>query len=239
MSKSAFPDPADALSDPPGLIAVGGDLTSERLTDAYRHGIFPWFEAGQPILWWTPPTRAVIETSTFTPSRSLRQWLRRAPFRVELNTDFNRVIEGCRSHRMERDEGTWITEEMQSAYQTLHEQGLAHAISCYLGQELVGGLYGVGVGSLFCGESMFSRESNASKIAFAYLMKVCRLQGIDWVDCQLPNPHLMSLGAVEMPRQAFINLLHERRDSPDPLKHLCGQFADYECDDLLVDTPIP
>ena len=148
MSKSAFPDPADALSDPPGLIAVGGDLTIERLTDAYRHGIFPWFEAGQPILWWTPPTRAVIETSTFTPSRSLRQWLRRAPFRVELNTDFNRVIEGCRSHRMERNEGTWITEEMQSAYQTLHEQGLAHAISCYLDQELVGGLYGVGVGSL-------------------------------------------------------------------------------------------
>ena len=104
MSKSAFPDPADALNDPPGLIAVGGDLTNERLTDAYRHGIFPWFEVGQPILWWTPPTRAVIETSTFTPSRSLRQWLRRAPFRVELNTDFNRVIEGCRSHRMERDE---------------------------------------------------------------------------------------------------------------------------------------
>ena len=238
MSKSAFPDPADALSDPPGLIAVGGDLTIERLTDAYRHGIFPWFEAGQPILWWTPPTRAVIETSTFTPSRSLRQWLRRAPFRVELNTDFNRVIEGCRSHRMERNEGTWITEEMQSAYQTLHEQGLAHAISCYLDEELVGGLYGVGVGSLFCGESMFSGKSNASKIAFAFLMKVCRLRGIDWVDCQLPNSHLMSLGTVEMPRQAFINLLHERRDFPDPLRHLCGQFADYECDDLLIDNPL-
>ena len=115
---------------------------------------------------------------------------------------------------MERDEGTWITEEMQSAYQTLHEQGLAHAISCYLGQELVGGLYGVEWGPYFAGESMFSRESNASKIAFAFLMKVCRLRGIDWVDCQLPNPHLMSLGAVEMPRQAFINLLHKRRDSP-------------------------
>jgi leucyl/phenylalanyl-tRNA--protein transferase len=203
-----FRFPPVELASPEGLLAIGGDLCSERLLEAYRHGIFPWYSGGQPILWWSPDPRAVLLPSKLKISRSLKQTLRRDLFHVTLDTDFAGVIKACAEPRAQNPkDGTWITAEMIDAYCHLHEQGFAHAVEVWAGDHLVGGLYGVALGGAFFGESMFSRQSDASKVALAYLARQLDAWGFVQIDCQLPSPHLMSLGAIPIRRKDFLNLL--------------------------------
>ena len=198
-----LPDPQWALSEPNGLLAIGGSLSPQRLEAAYRAGIFPWFSAGEPILWWSPDPRALIYPDRFHTSRSLARALRRDQFTVTLDQAFNEVLSACAAPRAE-EQGTWITPEMQSAYWRLHQQGIAHSIEVWRTGELVGGVYGVSLGHAFFGESMFSRVSNASKIALAWLCAQLRAWQFDFLDCQMPTNHLLSLGAVCLPRAQFL-----------------------------------
>ena len=207
----AFPDPELALEEPNGLLAAGGDLGPRRLLHAYRRGIFPWFSEGQPILWWSPDPRAVLWPDALRSSRSLRRTLRRGTFTVTGDTAFDRVVRECAAPRAGQD-GTWITRGMAAAYGRLHRAGHAHSIECWRGADLAGGLYGVAIGRVFFGESMFSRAPDASKAALAHL---CTL-GFDLIDCQLPNPHLARLGAVEMDRRRFRALLDALCEVPGP-----------------------
>lgn len=204
-----FPDPQAALVEPEGLLAIGGDLKPERLLLAYRMGIFPWFESDQPILWWSPPERAIIETNNFKASRSLERLLRKNRFSVAFDLHFDEVIGQCQRSRTSQGQGTWITDDMISAYSVLFESGAAHCIACFEHDELVGGLYGVSLDGIFCGESMFSLVSNASKVAFAYLVRLCQHLGVSIIDCQMPNPHLLRLGAKSISRSAFQEILAE------------------------------
>ena len=203
-----FPPPEQALDDPPGLLAAGGDLSPARLLAAYRRGIFPWYSPGQPVLWWSPDPRAVLFPEEFKVSRSLAKTLRNGGFTVSTNEDFAGVIDGCAAPRP-HSQGTWITSEMRMAYLELHRRGHAHSIETRLGGELVGGLYGVRLGGVFFGESMFSRARDASKVALAHLVAMCRRNSIAVIDCQLPSRHLASLGARDIPRQQFLALLEE------------------------------
>tara|TARA_R110002072_G_scaffold7773_3_gene41490 strand:- start:4796 stop:5524 length:729 start_codon:yes stop_codon:yes gene_type:complete len=204
---SPFPPPGQALESPNGLLAAGGDLSPERLLTAYSSGIFPWYEAGQPLLWWSPDPRAVLRPSGLNVSKSLLKRLRRHEFTVYLNRDFAGVISACAGPRAYAG-GTWITDEMNVAYCELHQRGYAHSIECYQGETLVGGLYGVGIGPWFFGESMFHHITDASKVAFAHLARFVFEQGCPMIDCQIENDHLMSLGCELMPRQAFLNELN-------------------------------
>ncbi|CAM4132220.1 leucyl/phenylalanyl-tRNA--protein transferase [Serratia silvae] len=201
---TAFPSPETALHDPNGLLAIGGDLTSARLLAAYERGIFPWYSPGEAILWWSPDPRAVLFPAQFHVSRSLKRFLRNPPFRITLNHDFAAVIAAC-SYRP--DEGTWIGEEVQQAYLQLHHLGYAHSIEVWQGEELVGGLYGVAQGALFCGESMFSRTTNASKCALWAFCRHFAGYGGELVDCQVLNAHTARLGAREIPRRQFLQQL--------------------------------
>lgn len=205
-----FPDIAEALEEPNGLLAAGGDLTPDWLLCAYQAGAFPWYDEEQPILWWSPDPRCIIIPTSFMPSRSLAKRLRRSNYEVHVDRDFHSVIRLCSERPStkgddgaSRGEGTWITPEMMHAYIELHELGFAHSVECYIEGRLAGGLYGVAMGNLFFGESMFHRETDASKIAFAYLMKMMASKGSEMVDCQITNPHLEALGAIEIPREAF------------------------------------
>ena len=217
----AFPDPTLALDDPNGLLAAGGDLAPERLLCAYRRGIFPWFSEGQPILWWSPDPRAVLRPETLHVSRSLRRTQRRAAFTVSADAAFDRVVRECAAPRPGR-ESTWITPGMAAAYGRLHRAGHAHSIECWRGDDLAGGLYGVAIGRVFFGESMFSRAADASKIALAHL---CTL-GFGLIDCQIPNAHLARLGAVEMSRRRFLALLGELCEAPGPCAFGDGRAGD-------------
>ncbi len=200
----SFPSVAQALEDPDGLLAVGGDLSPQRLIHAYRQGIFPWFGEEQPILWWSPNPRTVIFPEKFHRSRSLRRTLRRGHFKITQNADFRAVIRGCAVARgVEND--TWITTEMMTAYEKLHQLGYAHSFECWAGNELAGGLYGVILGQVLFGESMFSRKTDASKVVLAHLCE----QDFQLIDCQVSNPHLQRLGAVQIPRSRFIALLQQ------------------------------
>jgi leucyl/phenylalanyl-tRNA--protein transferase len=201
-----FPDIDLALDEPNGLLAAGGDLTLPWLELAYSKGIFPWFEQGQPILWWSPDPRMVLHPSDSRVSRSMAKFLRTNPFRVTMDTCFSAVIEGCsQSRRYSSD--TWITDGMKRAYVALHEAGTAHSVEVWLGDELVGGLYGVAKGKVFFGESMFSRRDNASKVAFAFITEQLNRWGFHLIDCQVSSEHLISLGAFEISRQQFSVLL--------------------------------
>lgn len=210
-----FPDPAGALDNPPGLLAVGADLSPERLIAAYREGIFPWFQDDDPILWWSPDPRCVIDPASFQPTRSLRQRVKRGDLRISCDRAFAEVIAGCAEPRAYADD-TWITPDIQSAYIRLHELGVAHSVEIWLDAELVGGLYGIAVGGLFCGESMFNRDRDASKLAFWALMTLCAHWRQPWVDCQLVNPHLLSLGAQTLSRADWRRELATYRDCPLP-----------------------
>lgn len=205
----AFPPPEGALREPNGLLALGGDLSPARLLMAYQRGIFPWFSPGDPILWWSPDPRAVLVPSQFHLSRSMKRFHKTSPYRVTLNHAFWRVIEGCAS---DRDEGTWITEGILQAYHRLHELGHAHSIEVWRDDELVGGLYGVAQGALFCGESMFSRAENASKTALLVFCEAFSQQGGQLIDCQVLNNHTASLGATEIPRHAYLQELAALRN---------------------------
>jgi len=209
-----FPDPR--LASPEGLLAVGGDLRAERLLAAYRRGIFPWFNDGQPILWWSPEPRAVLFPGDVRITRSLAKRLRNGGFRVTLDTRFREVVEGCAAPRRgDPGGGTWIVTSMVEAYCDLHRRGFAHSVECWLGEELVGGLYGISLGRAFFGESMFSRASDASKVALVHLAGQVAAWGFHFIDCQLPTPHLATLGVVVMSRVEYLARLAAALDAPD------------------------
>jgi len=208
----AFPDPAAALVEPPGLLCAGGDLSPERLLAAYRRGIFPWFEVDQPILWWCPDPRAVLYVSDLRISRSLRRTLRAGRYQTSIDADFAGVVRACAITRGRED--TWITPAMEAAYGRLHRLGHAHSVETWEGDTLVGGLYGVCIGRVFFGESMFAARTDASKVALAQL--VARLASIDipLVDCQVASPHLASLGSRLLPRDQFLQELAGLVEAP-------------------------
>ena len=199
----AFPPVDLALQSPNGLLAAGGDLTPEWLICAYQQGIFPWFEADQPILWWTPDPRMVLYPQEFHLSASLRRLLGQHRFGLSIDQDFAGVITGCSEPRR-YTESTWITSELKTAYQKLHDLGIAHSVEVWDEERLVGGLYGVALGRIFFGESMFSRSSNTSKLALVFLVQHLRKWRYRLIDCQVSTPHLASLGAREIPRRDFM-----------------------------------
>ncbi|MCK7596835.1 leucyl/phenylalanyl-tRNA--protein transferase [Microbulbifer sp. CAU 1566] len=202
----AFPETSKALDDPNGLLAVGGDLTPEWLLAAYRKGIFPWFSDDQPILWWSPSPRCVVRPQSLVFSRSLRKVIRQARYQVTFDQAFEAVLDGCAAPRAS-ESGTWITDDMREAYLDMHQLGYAHSVETWSNGELVGGLYGLAIGKVFFGESMFHRATDASKVAFAYLVRQVAHWGGQLIDCQVSNPHLASLGAEEMSRADFESLL--------------------------------
>jgi len=203
-----FPPLATALDDPNGLLAAGGSLDSDRLVDAYRRGIFPWSSEGQPILWWSPDPRMVLRVADFKLSRSLRKRVRAGVFEIRIDTAFDAVMAACAEPR-EGQAGTWITAEMRVAYGELHRRGYAHSVESWRDGVLVGGLYGVALGRVFFGESMFARETDASKVALAYLVAILRAQRVPLIDCQQETAHLAAMGARPMPRAAFVAALRE------------------------------
>ena len=213
--KQLFPDPVLALKEPNGLLAVGGDLSVERLQAAYRRGIFPWFSEGQPILWWSPDPRMVLFPEKLKISRSLRKTLKKHPFRIGLDEAFAEVMAGCAAPR-EDQEGTWILPEMMEAYLELHRAGIAHSVEAWEGDDLVGGLYGVAIGHVFFGESMFTRRTDASKVAFVHLVRQLQAWGFGLIDCQMETAHLASLGAEAIPRERFHQLLEQYCEQAGP-----------------------
>lgn len=211
----AFPDVSEALREPDGLLAVGGDLSAARLINAYRHGIFPWFSDGDPILWWSPDPRTVLIPQTLRQSRSLRKLLRRRILGVTMDRDFPAVIKACAEPR-EPGGGTWLVPEMISAYRALHVRGIAHSVEVWQDGRLVGGLYGVAIGGAFFGESMFSRVSSASKVALVHLCERLSHWGFGMIDCQVLTNHLISMGATQVRRAHFVQMLEALRDKPSP-----------------------
>jgi len=217
VDREWFPPLDHALEEPEGLLAAGGDLAPERLLAAYRRGIFPWYSAGQPVLWWSPNPREVLDPREFKCSRSLAKTLRNRGFEVAFDRDFPAVVQACAARR-DNSPGTWITPEMHAAYCTLFQHGHAHSVEVRLAGQLVGGLYGVLLGGVFFGESMFSRERDASKVALARLVEKGLVAGLQLIDCQLPTPHLRSLGSKPMNRAAFSKLVSSATSgAPVPL----------------------
>lgn len=215
-SEVRFPDPATALTWPNGLLAAGGDLSPERLLAAYRLGIFPWYETGQPILWWCPDPRAVIFPRELHIARRLRRFLSGRQFEASFDREFGAVVYGCTRSELP-GAGTWITREMISAYTQLHELGHAHSVEVWAGEELAGGLYGVAVGGVFFAESMFSRQPNASKAAMLFLAQELRAREFLLMDCQLPSRHLATMGAREIPRREFLALVAQSASGTRPI----------------------
>jgi leucyl/phenylalanyl-tRNA--protein transferase len=200
-----FPHPNDANED--GIVAWGGDLSASRLIRAYQNGIFPWYAKGEPILWWSPNPRLILELDDFKLSRSLKKSMKKFEYRFDAN--FSEVIRRCGTKVREGQDGSWIQKEIIEAYEELHGMGVAHSIESYQEGRLVGGLYGVVVGGVFCGESMFADVSDASKAAFATLIAHLKEWGYDFIDCQVPTAHLKSLGAKEVARDYFLDRLHK------------------------------
>ena len=203
-----FPALTQALDEPNGLLALGGCLSSQRLLNAYRHGVFPWFNPGEPILWWSPDPRLVLFPEQLLISRSLHKTLRKNPFEIRFDSAFEQVITACAAPRT-YSSGTWITDEMQQAYLDLHRSGVAHSCEAWHENELVGGLYGLTIGKVFFGESMFHRKTDASKVAFVHLVRHLQSWGYELIDCQVSSEHLLSLGAEEIPRNRFAELLDQ------------------------------
>ncbi|MDG2421307.1 MAG: leucyl/phenylalanyl-tRNA--protein transferase [Gammaproteobacteria bacterium] len=209
-----FPSTTKALTEPNGLLAAGGGLSVEWLTEAYRRGIFPWYQSGQPILWWSPDPRLTLAPASFVTSRSLKKLIRKHRYQISFDTNFIKVINQCAL--TERGSGgTWITTEMAYAYSELHRAGFAHSVEVWSGDILVGGLYGVALGKVFFGESMFSLEDNTSKLALFYLILHLKHWGFELIDCQIPSDHLISLGAINISRQDFNNRLVELVDQQE------------------------
>lgn len=208
-----FPPVSSALTEPNGLLAAGADLSVERLVAAYRNGIFPWYGEDQPLLWWSPDPRMVLFPAEFRVARSLRKRLLRRDYELRADTAFEAVMRACAEPRADQS-GTWITEEMVAAYGTLHRRGLAHSVETWMGGKLAGGLYGVALGRMFYGESMFTRASDASKIALAHLVRQLERRGCGMIDCQIKTAHLASFGAREIPRAEFMRKLQELVNYP-------------------------
>ena len=211
----AFPDATCALREPNGLLAAGGDLTTGRLLYAYRHGIFPWYGQDQPLLWWSPDPRIVLFPNQMHISRSLRRQLRRGKFTASFDQAFTDVMTACAGIRPQPStSGTWITREMREAYTELHQLGYAHSMEIIMDGELAGGLYGIALGNIFFGESMFSYRPNASKIALACLAKQLHAWGFGLIDCQVQSEHLMRLGCTALPRAEFLRMLRHYTCNP-------------------------
>ena len=205
-----FPSAELALRQPDGLLAIGGDLSPQRLLNAYRGGIFPWFSEGQPILWWSPDPRTVFRTDRVRLSSRFRRALRKSVWMIRADTRFADIVAACASVPRPGQDGTWITTEMQAAYIELHRLGHAHSVEVFDGQRLIGGIYGVAIGRMFFGESMFSRESGGSKVALAALARRLREWGWPLIDAQVENDHLLSLGAESWPRRDFLRTVAEQ-----------------------------
>jgi leucyl/phenylalanyl-tRNA--protein transferase len=223
---AALPDPRHALAEPNGLLAAGGRLSPEWLMASYARGIFPWYEEGQPILWWCPEPRAVLLPERLRVSRSLRKTIAREAFRMTADTAFDQVVAGCAAPREYTDQ-TWITRDMAAAYATLHALGRAHSFEAWNGASLAGGLYGVAIGRVFFGESMFSVERDASKAAFVLAVGFLAALGVRLIDCQVPSAHLTRLGATMKPRDEFLRTLEELCDPPGPPGPWTDEFHAY------------
>lgn len=200
-----FPNPEDANED--GIVAWGGDLSPSRLIRAYQNGIFPWYGKNDPIIWWSTDPRLIMELNDLKISRSLKKSMKK--FDYKFDSDFKEVIKNCSSVKRETQDGTWIQEEIIEAYTVLHDMGVAHSVESYKDGKLAGGLYGIVVGKIFCGESMFSFVNDASKAAYAVLVKHLKFWGYDFIDCQVPTRHLKSLGAKEVSRRYFLDRLYK------------------------------
>ncbi|MFP4061157.1 MAG: leucyl/phenylalanyl-tRNA--protein transferase, partial [Bacteroidales bacterium] len=200
--------PAHDTADDDGFLIAGGDLTPEILLIAYTYGIFPWFSEGSPVLWWSPPERMMLIPEQLKVSKSLKQVIREKKFTVTFDKAFDKVIRHCAYTKRPDQQGTWITNEMIEAYSRLHELGFAHSVESWLDGKLSGGLYGISIGKAFFGESMFYHETNASKVAFYHLVEKVKSMGFHFIDAQLPTPHLESLGAINIPRDEFLDLLN-------------------------------
>lgn len=207
-SGQAFPPVTEALTEPNGLLAAGGDLSVPRLLDAYQHGVFPWFSPGQPILWWSPDPRMALIPHELKITRSLAKALRNRRYEVRADTSFRAVMQACAEPRRDQD-GTWISDDMIAAYGALHELGIAHSVETWIDDKLAGGLYGVAVGRMFFGESMFSRVTDASKLALVHLVRQLERWQFGMIDCQMHTLHLASLGARAIPRADFMRKLQE------------------------------
>lgn len=202
-NSSTFPDLTTALNEPNGLLAFGDDLSPQRIFQAYQNGIFPWFSDGEPVMWWSPDPRGIINISQLVINKTLKKVIKRNTFTVTINKDFNQVISLCADAPF-RQEETWIVDPMIAAYRLLHEQGKAHSIEVWHNEQLVGGLYGVAINGYFSGESMFYRQSNASKIALVYLAKLLKSINVEFIDCQMLNPFLANMGCIEVTREQFL-----------------------------------
>lgn len=212
---SWFPPLTKALAEPDGLLAIGGDLSVPRLIHAYRSAVFPWFSEDDPLLWWSPSTRAVFEPNQLQLNRSLRKYLKHQQYHFSCNKAFAEVVSQCAAPRHTQS-GTWITPQMQQAYLALHKAGVAQSIEVWRDDILVGGLYGLTIGGLFCGESMFNREANTAKLALVMLQKHTQSYSAGWIDCQMPNPFLLQLGVTPLPRIAYVSLLNQLKDDELP-----------------------
>jgi leucyl/phenylalanyl-tRNA--protein transferase len=226
--EAPFPPVELALREPDGLLAFGGSLSVKRLLYAYRQGIFPWYSEGQPIMWWSPDPRAVLFLDELKVSRSLRKTLKKQPYTITLDTAFAEVMDACAEPRKD-GAGTWITDEMKDAYYALHLNGHAHSVEAWQDGELVGGLYGVAIGKVFFGESMFARRTDASKIALVHLVRQLQRWDYALIDCQAHTEHLASLGAIGIPRPMFISLLDEYCEETVTT----GQLGPWQFDDDL------
>ncbi len=209
LTKELYYPPIETAS-PEGILAIGGDLSAQRLLLAYKNGIFPWFNEDEPILWWSPPERMVLFFEDLKISKSMRSVLNKDKFKVTFNTAFRAVITQCKSVKRKNQTSTWINNDMLNAYCKLHELGYAKSVEVWQNKELVGGLYGVDLGHIFCGESMFSTVSNASKVAFIYLANRLANENYKLIDCQVYNDHLASLGCVEIERDEFLEVLKSK-----------------------------
>lgn len=207
-----FPHPS--LAEPDGLLGVGGDLHVDRLMLAYANGIFPWYNHGQPILWFSPDPRYVLRPEDLKIGRSLKKRIRRRDYEIRLDSAFGEVLQGCKEAYRPGQSGTWITPDMEAAYNELHQLGHAHSAEAWLDGELVGGLYGVSLGGLFSGESMFARQSDASKVAFVWMVRQIQEWGLSLIDCQVRTDHLARFGAMELPRQRYLDQLRELIQQP-------------------------
>lgn len=216
-----FPDPGEALTEPNGLLAFGGDLCSDRLLAAYSQGIFPWFSDGEPILWWSPDPRCTFDTASMRINRSLRRQLKGRHWNITVDQAFEQVIRACAQPRSD-DSGTWLVPAMIDAYVQLHRLGHAHSVEVWDSERLVGGIYGVAIGRLFCGESMFSAESGGSKLALVALARLLHAMGFPLLDTQVSNPHTLGLGAVEIPRTAYLQQVMRLGQLPGRI----GSWAD-------------
>ena len=208
-SKTYQKFPSVEYANPDGLLAMGGDLSVERLLDAYNNGIFPWYSASEPILWWSPDPRMVLFPENLKVSKSMKQLFKKESFQVTFNQDFHNVIENCATIRREGQDGTWITQEIKDAYLKLHHLGIVQSVEVWQDKELVGGLYGIYLKDkkIFCGESMFAKVSNASKYGFITYIRKLKAEGVSLIDCQIYTEHLHSLGAYEIPRKEFLAYL--------------------------------